>query len=149
MSQAMVKERRRLRCGSMRPTLFPRHEGHGWSFTFAGWPGACARTTNPRFGAERHLDLRCVFVNTSVHVRSHGIRDGARSSRAAPPPSPGVFFARVACSDIGSRLWNLLMEAGFERPDCRAEYPISGGSDTVYYEWIAESFRSIHPRAIA
>src|SRR5262249_52689057 len=28
------------------------------------------------------------------------------------------FFARVACADIGSRLWNLLMEAGFERPDC-------------------------------
>jgi len=59
------------------------------------------------------------------------------------------FFARVAYSDIGSRLWNLLMEAGFERPDCRAEYPISGGSDSVYYEWIAESFRSIHPRAVA
>jgi hypothetical protein len=41
------------------------------------------------------------------------------------------------------------MEAGFERPDCRAEYPISGGSDSVYYEWITESFRSIHPRAVA
>ena len=59
------------------------------------------------------------------------------------------FFARAAWSNIGSRLWKLLMEAGFESPDCRAEYPISGGSDSVYYEWLAESFRSIHARAIA
>jgi ubiquinone/menaquinone biosynthesis C-methylase UbiE len=59
------------------------------------------------------------------------------------------FFARAACSNIGSRLWKLLMEAGFELPDCRAEYPISGGSDSVYYEWLAESFRSIQPRAVA
>ena len=59
------------------------------------------------------------------------------------------FFAGATCSNIGSRLWTLFLEAGFERPDCRAEYPISGGSDSVYYEWFAESFRSIQPRAIA
>lgn len=59
------------------------------------------------------------------------------------------FFARATCSNIGSRLSTLLMDAGFERPECRAEYPIGGGSDSVYYEWIAESFRSLHARAIA
>ena len=59
------------------------------------------------------------------------------------------FFARATCANIGSRLWKLMTEAGFERPDCRAEYPISGGSESVYYEWITESFRSIQPRAIA
>ncbi len=59
------------------------------------------------------------------------------------------FFARATCANIGSRLLSLLMEAGFELPDCRAEYPISGGPDSVYYEWFTESFRSIHPRAIA
>lgn len=59
------------------------------------------------------------------------------------------FFAHATCANIGSRLWTLLIEAGFERPDCRAEYPISGGSESVYYEWIAESFRSIQPRAMA
>lgn len=59
------------------------------------------------------------------------------------------FFDHATCSNIGSRLWNLLLAAGFETPDCRAEYAISGGPDSVYYEWIAESFRSIHPRAIA
>lgn len=59
------------------------------------------------------------------------------------------FFARATSSNIGSRLWKLLMDAGFERPDCRAEYPISGGPDSAYYEWLTESFRSIQPRAIA
>ena len=59
------------------------------------------------------------------------------------------FFAAATSSNIGSRLWNLLIDAGFERPDCRAEYPISGGADSAYYEWFTESFRSIHPRAIA
>ena len=59
------------------------------------------------------------------------------------------FFARAAWPNMGSRLWTLLMEAGFERPDCRAEYPISGGADSLHYEWFAESFRSIQPRAVA
>jgi ubiquinone/menaquinone biosynthesis C-methylase UbiE len=59
------------------------------------------------------------------------------------------FFGRVSCSNIGSRLWKLLMDAGFQCPDCRAEYPISGGSDSVYHEWFIESFRSIYPRAVA
>jgi ubiquinone/menaquinone biosynthesis C-methylase UbiE len=59
------------------------------------------------------------------------------------------FFVHATRSNIGSRLWNLLMEAGFERPDCRVEYPMSGGSDSFFYEWIVESFRSILPRAIS
>jgi len=59
------------------------------------------------------------------------------------------FFARVSSANIGSRLPTLMMEAGFERPECRAEYPISGGVESVYYEWFAESFRSIQPRAVA
>jgi hypothetical protein len=59
------------------------------------------------------------------------------------------FFERACFSNMGSRLWTLLVEAGFENPDCRAEYPIDGGSDSVYFEWFAESLRSILPRAIA
>jgi ubiquinone/menaquinone biosynthesis C-methylase UbiE len=59
------------------------------------------------------------------------------------------FFARACCSNMGSRLWKLLVEAGFENPDCRAEYPIDGGSDSLYFEWFAESLRSVLPRAAA
>ncbi len=59
------------------------------------------------------------------------------------------FFERACFSNMGTRLWTLLVEAGFEKPDCRAEYPIDGGSDSVYFEWFVESLRSILPRAIA
>jgi len=59
------------------------------------------------------------------------------------------FFARATTSNIGSRLWTLLTDAGFEHPNCRAEYVFLGGADSVYHEWVAESFRSIYPRAVA
>jgi ubiquinone/menaquinone biosynthesis C-methylase UbiE len=59
------------------------------------------------------------------------------------------FFAHATRSNMGSRLWNLLIEAGFECPDCRVEYPMSGGNDSFYYEWFVESLRSILPRAIS
>lgn len=59
------------------------------------------------------------------------------------------FFDRASCSNMGSRLWTLLIQAGFENPDCRVEYPIDGGPDSLYFEWFAESLRSILPRAIA
>ena len=58
-------------------------------------------------------------------------------------------FARACCSNMGTRLWSLLVEAGFETPDCRAEYPIDGGSDSPYFEWFTESLRSVLPHAIA
>jgi len=59
------------------------------------------------------------------------------------------FFAHATRSNMGSRLWTLLIEAGFEPPDCRAEYPMSGATDSFYYEWIVESLRSILPRAVS
>jgi len=59
------------------------------------------------------------------------------------------FFARACCSNMGTRHWKLLVEARFENPDCRAEYPIDGGADSLYFEWLAESLRSFLPRAIA
>ena len=59
------------------------------------------------------------------------------------------FFARACCSNMGTRLWKLLVEAGFENPDCRAEYPIDGGADSLFFEWFTESLRSLLPRAMA
>jgi SAM-dependent methyltransferase len=77
---------------------------------------------------------------------------------AAYPPCPlrdqtfqvfRDFFGRACHGDIGTRLFHLFIEAGLTSPDCRAEYPIDGGADSAFYEWIAESFRSILPRAQA
>jgi ubiquinone/menaquinone biosynthesis C-methylase UbiE len=60
-----------------------------------------------------------------------------------------AFFVKAAHGNIGTRLFPLLVEAGFETPECRVEYPMDGGADSPFYEWLAESFRSILPRAQA
>ncbi len=59
------------------------------------------------------------------------------------------FFCRAVHGNIGTRLYHLFLEAGLFSPDCRVEYPIDGGPDSPFYEWIAESLRSILPRAQA
>src|SRR5262249_47606482 len=58
-----------------------------------------------------------------------------------------AFFATAAHGNIGTRLFHLLLDAGFCAPQCRVEYPMDGGAESPFYEWIAESFRSILPRA--
>jgi ubiquinone/menaquinone biosynthesis C-methylase UbiE len=78
--------------------------------------------------------------------------------RAAHPPCPvfarGMavfrdFFGATGRGNMGTQLLHLMLEAGFRAPDCRAEYPVDGGPDSPFYEWLAESFRSIAPRAAA
>ena len=59
------------------------------------------------------------------------------------------FFAAATHGNIGTRLYHLLLEAGFPFPECWAEYPIGGGADSPLYELFAESLRSILPRAEA
>lgn len=57
------------------------------------------------------------------------------------------FFRRVTYADIGTRLYHLFLEAGFTAPDCRVEYAMDGGVGSPFYEWAAESFRSVAPAA--
>ena len=59
------------------------------------------------------------------------------------------FFAKAAHGNIGTRLFHLALAADFPSPECRVEYPMGGGADSPFYEWIAESLRSILPRAAA
>lgn len=59
------------------------------------------------------------------------------------------FFTKMGTGNIGTRLFGLFTEAGFPSPQCRVEYPMDGGADSPFYEWIAESLRSILPRAEA
>ena len=59
------------------------------------------------------------------------------------------FFGAMTHGNIGTQLLHLLLEVGFRAPDCRVEYPMDGGPDSPFYEWIAESFRTIAPRAAA
>jgi SAM-dependent methyltransferase len=60
-----------------------------------------------------------------------------------------AFFAKAAHGNIGTRLFYLMLDAGFPSPHCSVEYPIDGGADSPMYDWMAESFRSILPRAEA
>ena len=61
----------------------------------------------------------------------------------------GEFFHRALRRTTGTQLYQLAVAAGFGSVECRAEYPLDGGANSPYYEWIAESLRSILPRAEA
>jgi SAM-dependent methyltransferase len=58
-------------------------------------------------------------------------------------------FHRILSRDggagIGTRMFHLMVETGFMTPDCRVEYPLDGGPDSSFYEWFAESYRSVYP----
>ena len=59
------------------------------------------------------------------------------------------FFCRATQGAVGSKLFHLFLKAGFATPDCRVEYPMDGGPDSPFYEWMAESYRSILPHVEA
>jgi ubiquinone/menaquinone biosynthesis C-methylase UbiE len=59
------------------------------------------------------------------------------------------FFGAAAHANVGSRLFHLFTEAGFEHPNCRGEFPVDGGPESSHHEWVSEALRSILPRAEA
>jgi ubiquinone/menaquinone biosynthesis C-methylase UbiE len=52
-------------------------------------------------------------------------------------------------ADVGAQLFGLMREAGLDHPQCRVEAVVDGGPDSVAYEWIAESIRSIVEKVVA
>jgi hypothetical protein len=54
-------------------------------------------------------------------------------------------FAKLGKESMGTRLFHIFIEAGLCSPDCRVEYPITGGPESPYYEFLAESFRTLLP----
>lgn len=59
------------------------------------------------------------------------------------------FFRRARVSEMGARLWHLFAEAGFGPSDCRGEFLIDGGRDSLFPELFAESMRSFLSKAVA
>ena len=60
------------------------------------------------------------------------------------------FFAKARHGNMGTRLPVLFAAAGLTDIDARAEYPVGPGvAESPYYEWVAESLRSILARAVA
>ena len=48
--------------------------------------------------------------------------------------------------NMGAQLFRLMQEAGLQPPECRAECPMDGGPHSPFYEWFAETVRSLLPR---
>jgi ubiquinone/menaquinone biosynthesis C-methylase UbiE len=56
------------------------------------------------------------------------------------------FFRRATPRpNIGTQLFHLMLRAGLSVPECRAEHVIGGGPQSLIYEWIAETLRSLLP----
>lgn len=57
-----------------------------------------------------------------------------------------AFLGRgVPRPNMGTQLFQLLQEAGFGVPECRAECVMDGGPHSPIYEWFAETVRSLLP----
>lgn len=48
--------------------------------------------------------------------------------------------------NMGMRLFHLMTEAGLQQPTCRMECLVDGGPDSPFYEWFAETVRSVVPK---
>ncbi|HEY1240764.1 MAG TPA: class I SAM-dependent methyltransferase [Bryobacteraceae bacterium] len=55
-------------------------------------------------------------------------------------------FTRAAHADIGVRLFQMFHDAGLTHVQSRAEFLLDGGADCPFYEWIAETTRSLVPK---
>jgi hypothetical protein len=42
-----------------------------------------------------------------------------------------------------------MLEAGFSKPDCRGELAIDCGPESTFYEWFAETVRTLLPPMLA
>jgi len=47
--------------------------------------------------------------------------------------------------NMGTQLFHLMQEAGLQPPECRAECAMDGGPYSPFYEWIAETVRTLLP----
>jgi len=51
----------------------------------------------------------------------------------------------VSQPNMGAQLFYLMQEAGLQPPECRAECAMDGGPHSPFYEWFAETVRSLLP----
>ncbi len=101
-------------------------------------------------------DPLAVIRQAAAHVRRGGIvafQEYDLSQQViARPPKPlfqKVFqqvidlFVRVRMADIGPRLWQIFRDAGLVNVESRGEYVLDGGPECPFYEWIAETVRTL------
>jgi SAM-dependent methyltransferase len=60
------------------------------------------------------------------------------------------FFTRVRpCAGMGTQLPHLLVKAGLTTPDARAESIFGGGAHKLFFDWFAETYRSVQPAMLS
>ena len=100
-----------------------------------------------------------IVQQAAAQVRSGGIvafqeydLSHASPSTPAKPLADKVsrllveFFTRVTHADIGLRLFPLFQEAGLVKIQSRGEFLVDGGANSPFYEWAAETVRSLLPQ---
>jgi hypothetical protein len=60
-----------------------------------------------------------------------------------------LFGKAAAYPDTGARLYHWMQLAGFSNTRCYGECLMGGGTESTYYEWFAETVRSVAPRLAA
>lgn len=61
-----------------------------------------------------------------------------------------ALFERVGLPvRAGALLYTWFLEAGLPVPECRLEFLVEGGEDSLYYEWLTETMRSMLPKMVA
>lgn len=60
------------------------------------------------------------------------------------------FFERARLPvRAGTSLYTWFLDAGLPVPSCRLEFLMDGGEDSLYFEWLTETMRSLLPKMIA
>jgi len=57
-----------------------------------------------------------------------------------------LFNALGSNANMGTQLFHLMQKAGLSKPQCRLEAPIDGGPDSLFYDWVAETIRTLLPK---
>jgi 2-polyprenyl-3-methyl-5-hydroxy-6-metoxy-1,4-benzoquinol methylase len=57
-----------------------------------------------------------------------------------------AMFTRILMADIGVRLYGVFHDVGLTQVQSRAETMLDGGPDSLFYEWVAETIRSLSPK---
>lgn len=104
-------------------------------------------------------DPAAMLASAAAQVRAGGIvafQEYDLSYQVPNSPAKPLFektfqlvidvFAKTGRANIGSRLYAMFQDAGLTGVQSRGEFRVDGGPDCPFYEWVAETVRSLAPK---